>query len=74
MAIACALVATPLQVWRRIGFTSFPFVPSPAAAELMGLGTLYPPEVVWERCEINDMRILTSCPLATAPLQRGRQA
>src|SRR5438034_11374419 len=27
----------------------------------MGLGTLYPPEVMWERCAVHDRRIQTSC-------------
>lgn len=41
----------------------------------MGLGALYPPEVVFgERCEVHDMRILTSCLLAAAPPLRERQA
>lgn len=31
---------------RRIGFTSFPKMPSRSADQLMGLGTHYPPEVV----------------------------
>lgn len=50
-----------------MGLTSFPSVPSLVATRQMGLGTLYPPEVVWERCEVHDLRILTSCLLAAAP-------
>src|SRR5437773_10068092 len=39
----------------------------------MGLGTLFPPEVVWERCAVHDKCILTSCLLAAAPPLREKQ-
>ena len=71
MAFDYSQVAGTLRCWRRVGLTSFPFVPSLAAARQKGLGTLYPPEVIWERCEGNDLHILTSCRLATALPQKG---
>jgi hypothetical protein len=57
-----------------MGLTSFPSVPIWLASQTMGLGTLYPPEVVWERCVVHDKHILTSCLLATALSQGRKQA
>lgn len=56
-----------------MGLTSFPSVPIWLACQKTGLGTLFPPEVLWERCEVHDMRILTSCLLAAAPPLLERQ-
>ena len=52
-----------------MGLTSFPSVPIWLASQMMGLGTLSPPEVNWERCTDYDKCIRTSCLLATASLE-----
>ncbi len=67
MALDCSQVANALQCWRCIGFTSFPSVSIWLASQTMGLGTLFPPQVLWERTQVNDMQFLTCCLLAAAP-------
>ena len=56
------------------GFPRFPLCPVWRLPDRKGLGTLYPPEVIRERCAVDDKRILTSCLLAAAPPLQERQA
>ena len=75
MAFACAPVAPPNCAGRCIGLTSFPEVPIWLAGQTMGLGTLYPPHVLWERVVIDDRQLQTCAFWRAAPVitHRGKR-